>query len=464
MAAAVVLASACVPAAAHAATIHVNTDKDPEAPAPGVCSLREAIIASNTDVAVGGCPAGTSGGNTIELPGGTYVLTIAPTGVDDATTGDLNITAPVKISGAGLATTAIVQTRADRVIDDESAGVQISGVTIRGGYLTTTGDGGAILIGTHAALTLASSELNSDSAAEGGGVFIDPGGKAAIESTTISADRAIYTGGGIVNEGTLTLSGGEVGGTGFASNQAVTGAGITSSGLLTVTGTTIMGNLSQSWGGGLFLSGPTTLTNVQVSDNSSEAEGGGGIAFFSEGSYELDIEGSTIGPNNTALRGGDGVFLGNESIGGFPTIAKLTRSTIAENGNLGSKHGGGLFLEPHTEATLHDVTLAENSAGTMNGDGGNLYAEAESKLRWENSLVANAATGGNCAVPNGSTTSLGGNQEYGDAGDANPTTGCGFTNAAQGDVQLGSDLEPSQLLPLASNGGPTETMALAPGS
>jgi CSLREA domain-containing protein len=53
-----------------AAAITVNTTDD-ELNADGDCSLREAIVAANTDTAVDACPAG-SGADTINLPAGTY--------------------------------------------------------------------------------------------------------------------------------------------------------------------------------------------------------------------------------------------------------------------------------------------------------------------------------------------------------------------------------------------------------
>ena len=160
MAAAVTLAFACMPVCARAATITVNTEKD-LASGGGKCSLREAIIAANTDSAVkeSDCTPG-SGANTIVLPANTnpYKLEIAPTGGDDASSGDLNITAPVTLSGAGAKGTVIRQTKEDRVIDVERPGVRISGVTIESGYVPA-GEGGGVLVSEGAALTLASSDV-----------------------------------------------------------------------------------------------------------------------------------------------------------------------------------------------------------------------------------------------------------------------------------------------------------------
>ena len=59
---------------AEAAAITVTTAGD-ELNNSAPCSLREAIRSANTDLAIGGCAAG-SGADTITVPSGTYVLGI----------------------------------------------------------------------------------------------------------------------------------------------------------------------------------------------------------------------------------------------------------------------------------------------------------------------------------------------------------------------------------------------------
>jgi hypothetical protein len=74
MSVAVVLIGA---AAAHAATITVNRLSDPGI--AGQCSLRDAIVAANTDTAVSGCVAG-SGADTIVFGSGlTGAITLTAT-------------------------------------------------------------------------------------------------------------------------------------------------------------------------------------------------------------------------------------------------------------------------------------------------------------------------------------------------------------------------------------------------
>ncbi len=198
VATAAVLAFVVAPAAACATTISVTTTTD-LASGGSRCALREAIIASNTDAAVGGCPAGSKGANTIEVPPGLYQLAIPPSEGDGETTGDLNITKPVTIEGSGAAATIMGST--DRVFHVESAGVQIMNVAIDDGF-TPEHEGGGILVAAHAALTLANSTLSEDVAFTGGGIFVNGEGEAVIENSSITKGDA-EDGGGIFNGGVL---------------------------------------------------------------------------------------------------------------------------------------------------------------------------------------------------------------------------------------------------------------------
>jgi CSLREA domain-containing protein len=88
-----------------AASIAVNTTVD-EFNTGAACSLREAVVAANTDAAFGGCPAG-SGPDVISVPAGTHRLTIFGTGEDLAAQGDLDLIGSVSVIGAGAGATII---------------------------------------------------------------------------------------------------------------------------------------------------------------------------------------------------------------------------------------------------------------------------------------------------------------------------------------------------------------------
>src|SRR5262245_41600066 len=152
-------------ATAHGTTITVNSTDDSLA-VDGNCTLREAIIAANTDTAVDACSAG-SGPDVIVVPAGTYTLTLIGAGEDAAATGDLDVTASVDI--AGSAAGAIVDGNGtDRVLDIDPLHtgrviVTVTNVTVRNGAGVTQG-GGIRDAGT---LTLTSSRVSS-STAKGG--------------------------------------------------------------------------------------------------------------------------------------------------------------------------------------------------------------------------------------------------------------------------------------------------------
>ena len=76
-----------------AATIAVTTTDDIIA-ADGFCSLREAVTAANSNAPFSDCPQGEAPPviDVIELPAGTYSLTLPPIGEGDNLGGDLDIT------------------------------------------------------------------------------------------------------------------------------------------------------------------------------------------------------------------------------------------------------------------------------------------------------------------------------------------------------------------------------------
>ena len=76
--------------AAQGTTIPVDSTADSVA-VDGNCSLREALIATNTDAAVDACPAG-SGADVVVVPAGTYTLTLTGADEDAAASGDLDVT------------------------------------------------------------------------------------------------------------------------------------------------------------------------------------------------------------------------------------------------------------------------------------------------------------------------------------------------------------------------------------
>ena len=145
----------------------------------GNCTLRAAIMEANA----------LAGADTITLPTGTYLLSIAGAGEDAAVSGDLDTTGDLTITGAGHSTTIIDAAGGDRVFHIISGStVNISGVTIRGGTIDDSG-GGILNSGT---ATLSSSIVAGNSAtgslSGGGGVRNDDFGTMTISDSTVSAN------------------------------------------------------------------------------------------------------------------------------------------------------------------------------------------------------------------------------------------------------------------------------------
>jgi CSLREA domain-containing protein len=166
-----VLAAACaaaalaLPGVAEGASISVTTNADGVA-ADGSCSLREAVQAANTDLAVNECPAG-NGADAISLAATTYTLT----------GGQLDVTSELTIAGAGASSTTIDANHNGRALNVTAAGkLTVENLAVTGGQ--TTGGGTGFNNQSH------------DPAANGTGGSGGDGGN----------------GGGIASAGTLTIN------------------------------------------------------------------------------------------------------------------------------------------------------------------------------------------------------------------------------------------------------------------
>ena len=258
--------------------IVVNTTQD-ELNSDGDCALREAIRAANTDLPVDACGAG-AGPDNISVPAGTYVLAIAGAGEDAAATGDLDITADLTISGADAATTIIDAADLDRVVHVVAGTiVEISGATIRNG---------------------------SSLGAGGRGAGILNGGTLTLTGATISGNSAFQSGGGIDNFGPLTIDSSTISGNTVAGQ----GAGIGNYSSLLLDNSTVSGNTGAHQGGGIFHQnvGGLTLKNSTVTGNSGNpSSGGSGIYNFGSVSAK-----NTIVANNGS---GSQCFAGTISSG-----------------------------------------------------------------------------------------------------------------------------------------------------
>ena len=271
------------PHPAKAATITVSTTSDVVSD-DGLCSLREAITAANTDTAsglsVGECPGG-SGDDAVTLPTGTYALSIVGSGENSNATGDLDILGNVTINGAGSGSTTIDGSVLHRVLHIFSGNfVEIDGLTITNGTTTSSG-------------------------------------------------------GGISNSGTLLLTNSAITG-----NTASLSGGIYNSASLTMTNSTVKGNTALT-AGGIFNSGRLTLNSSTVSDNTSTGAtintgpGGGIMNVATTTLVNSTVSGNTVGSGHT----GGGIFNCSASCGGTIPTLTLINSTLSGNSAVS---GGGI--------------------------------------------------------------------------------------------------------------------------
>jgi CSLREA domain-containing protein len=395
--------------------IEVSTTADDIA-INGNCTLREAVIAANTDTAVDACPAG-SGPDTIILPVGTYNLYLAGPNEDAGRSGDLDIAGAVTIRGAGAAKT-IIRVKpsewppADRVIDVMAgASVVLTGVTVTGGVCS---NGGGIF--NAGRLTVEDSRIRGNTASEaamycrtigyswgGGGIYNL--GDLVLTRSEVSRNQVLgynrgdvaFPGGGLLNQGSAVIERAD-----FRSNYAAGGGGIWSSGELRVTDTQISYNSARFWAAGLENYGSATLIGTTISGNAD-----GGIV---NGSFRLE-PGSLILENCTLS--GNQMWRISGSIHNFAGPVEITHSTLSGNDSydLGAGIGG--------------ATQQVRLLGTIVGNG----------------------TSGDCTGP---VVSLGNNL------DSDGSCGLGAPSDLSGlDPLLG---------PLAQNGGFTPTQALQAGS
>ncbi|HXF64004.1 MAG TPA: CSLREA domain-containing protein, partial [Caldilineaceae bacterium] len=171
--------------------IVVNDFGDAKQASDGKCTLREAIIAANSDDPSGSksgeCPGGDDA-DTILLPPGVYTLSRSDSGNENAsTTGDLDIqeTVTIRSTGPGL---VVIDAGAinNRVFHVLGGTAKLSGVTLRGGHAA---QGGGVLVESGAALHLENSTLTGNSA-DGAGGAIYNAGQVKLINVTIAGNQA----------------------------------------------------------------------------------------------------------------------------------------------------------------------------------------------------------------------------------------------------------------------------------
>lgn len=268
----------------------VTTNADPgDGTCDASCTLRDAIIAANTDGA---------GVDDISFSAATFgsAQTIDLTGALPLLTSSMNILG----SGADRLTVRRSSGGAYRVFT-VSVGTKVSleGMTVTNGNVSDLGGG----VYNSGSLTIRDAAISGNVAGTtGGGVFTD-GQSLAIERSTISGNQSgIYAGGIGIDNGATTIS-----------------------------NTTISGNAAAGLGGAIRmkatgLAANLALVNVTIAGNTATAEGGIGAADYG-------------GPATITLR--NTLLAGNTS----PNLVTggANAAIVSEGNNLSSDNGAGFL-------------------------------------------------------------------------------------------------------------------------
>jgi CSLREA domain-containing protein len=283
------------------ATITVTTTQDVLDGNDGLCSLREAVIAANTDTASGPasgeCPAG-NGADTINVPTGVFTLAITGGNEDASATGDLDILHSVNLVGSGETQTVLDANGIDRVLDVRGTNapvVSISRLTIRNGLASPVGPvgyGGGIQSASQVSIDRVHL-LNNNAAVVGGAIYATAR-PISVTNSLLADNFADYGGGGIYSSVGLLVERSL-----FLRNSA--------------------GSQGGSWGGGLWAYGQAVIINTTFSENSGNAS-----AVRSSGNVYLLSSTLAAGQSVVAPPPQDRVYLRNSIVAGFCSGAAAT--------------------------------------------------------------------------------------------------------------------------------------------
>ncbi len=262
---------------------------------------------------------------------------------------------------------------------------------------------------------------NTDPNVDGSEIQFSPAVFSSPQTITLANTLALFESPGPeLIEGpaaALTISGGGPSSnfSDFAVNSGVTA---------TISGLTIANGFTTNNGGGVANGGNLTLSNDTVTGNSAN-EGGG---VYDTGTATLENDTISL---NSANDGGGVLSQG---------VVTLINSTLFENSAI---NGGG--IGNHTTVVLTNVTIAGNSASS---GGGGIANGGTATLN--NTLLASNSGGDIDFAPVSGSNNL-----IDDAANAG-----GLTSGSNGNIVGVNPL----LAALGNYGGPTQTMALLPGS
>jgi CSLREA domain-containing protein len=384
----------------------------------GQCSLRAAIQESDAQ------PSGTV--TDVSVPAGTYALSLGPLSVTKNT---------IDITGSGSTKTVVRNAKKAKgplVVVAAKAHVELATVELTGGSPKQQ-TGGAV--DNSGSTILSSALITHNSAPSGGGLTNSKGAILTLIDSTVSDNSAVSapsgstsgaSGGGIVNAGTLQLTGSVI--TGNTAGEGAfgytdpgghggNGGGIDNTGTVVSESTSITSNSAGTGGvgeadnepsgpggngGGIYSSGGSvTVSGGVVSDNESGYPGPGGEAPFPKAgsgggiwsSAVLKVSGTTFSGNDAAdppssgyaaagLGGSGGAIYTTGTATISASVFTSNAAGAGEGQGPGAGGDGGAIANLGTLA-LTDSTIADNDAGNggasaNGGAGGGLYSAAGS--------------------------------------------------------------------------------------
>jgi predicted outer membrane repeat protein len=426
----------CVPA-----TFTVTNPSDAN---PG--SLRAAILAANARL----------GPDTIEFaPGFGRLITLQ--------TGEIPITDDLTINGLGANNCIVSGNRLGRIFSTADAlfpiNLTINGMKLTQGRAAVVGDDGGALYAGGSNVTVRNCVISGNRATDNGGAVSSYGQFTAI-NTFFNNNGAASSGGAFYSDGgqqTFTNCK-------FLNNSAgLYGGAVYLGGTQTTfTNCTISMNRAAYGGGGLYMPNSTvTITNTTISQNT--AAFGGGISSYDGG--RLSLFNSTISGNRA---NGDAVNVGN-NVGGagaflYNVETLIVQSTISSNVDqtgfiaAGVPHGGGGLHLYGGSTVIRNSTIAFNQS---NGQGGGILLR-DSGTQVGRLLLVSTIVSNN--IP-----AVGNRDVFRPAGQGNASAirslirniPVGFLNNVNINNIVGVN---PRLLPLADNGGPTQTHLITAGS
>ncbi|GAB4008274.1 beta strand repeat-containing protein [Nocardioides ultimimeridianus] len=295
-------------------------------------------------------------------------------------------------------------------------------------------------------LTVDRSTLSGNNASNQGGALYNGSSTASdaqtatITASDLTGNTAGFAGGAISNLGTLTLTGGSLGG-----NSAVAGGAVVNAGTATLSSTTVTGNTATSLGGGGLFNGArltvsdTTLDNNTATHTSGNTSGLGGAIYSgataANNTSQLTVRRSTISHNQAYAGSAISAYsTGTNDV----NQASVSDSTITANS--ASSTSGAIF-GIGTTLSVARSTLTQN---TVAANGYSVLSFAGSTVGVTGSIISGNAASACYAAANDGGSNL--------VGPGTSTCGLG---AAGPDPQLGA---------LAANGGPTKTQLPGPAS